>query len=134
MGVKMKGVRNMNTIERLNEKALNSSNRSIFDKAYNTLTQPEQNRLQGISNNWYKDNTKKVKIELLAENTTYMFLIQNPIYGQVVSLFNPEIKGYEESTLICLDDHNRIKLSQSEVNYFKAIRKEMQAEIYYKTR
>lgn len=111
----------MDYVKMFEDKALNSPNRMLYDSIYNQLTDRQKKTLQNISNKWYRGNTNKTKIELLAETKT-MNLIKEPIYKETTDLFDNEIIGYKEDTLLNSDDGKRLKLNKSEVVYFKAIR------------
>lgn len=111
----------MDYVKMFEDKALNLTNRVLYDNIYNELTDQQKRTLKNISSKWYKGNTNKTKIELLAETKT-MNLIKEPMYKQTNDLFENEIIGYKEDTLFNSDDGRKLKLSKSEVVYFKAIR------------
>lgn len=111
----------MDYIKMFEDVALNLANRELYDNIYNELTDQQKKHLMNISSKWYKGNSNKTKIELLAETKT-MNLIKEPIYKQTNDLFDNEIIGYKEDTLLNSDDGKKLKLNKSEVVYFKAIR------------
>ena len=107
------------------EKAKKSPNRKLYDEIYNNLTNRQQRTLMNISSKWYKNNTNKTKIELLAEDK-YIKLLKEPIYKDINDLFDNEIIGYKEDTLFDGNSGMRLKINKSEAIYFKEIRKQIE--------
>lgn len=107
------------------EKAEKLPNRRLYDEIYNNLTSRQQKTLMNISSSkWYKNNTNKTKIELLAEDK-HIKLLKEPIYKDTDDLFDNEIIGYKEDTLFDGDTGTKLKINKSEVVYFKEIRKQI---------